>query len=210
MCYNECPRKEWRGGREKRRTRSKARRVQLTNLKTLKNQGRKERKGTRDVQASSRPQKRAGDGGEHGYKGGRYVGWRGLGGMEQALDMIPIQLKPENHRGQAWSRLAHVLRSVATSTFVPMLATDDEQPHARTDTSWQDLRCPSQLCPLVRSHSWRLLLCNLRVSHNLMLGAPFPTDAKSCYLRAQSCAIKRWRKRRYRQQELRQIDECGW
>jgi hypothetical protein len=37
--------------------------------------------GTRDVQASSRPQKQAGDGGEHGHKGGRYVGWRGFGDM---------------------------------------------------------------------------------------------------------------------------------
>jgi hypothetical protein len=40
----------------------------VDNLKTLKN--RKERKARGDVQPSSRPQKQAGDVGEHGYKGG--------------------------------------------------------------------------------------------------------------------------------------------
>ena len=67
------------------------------------------KEGTRDVQASSRPQKQAGDGGEHGHKGGRYVGWRGLGGMgEQDLDMILIR---KSSRGQTCSRLVHLLHS---------------------------------------------------------------------------------------------------
>jgi hypothetical protein len=51
----------------------------VDNLKTLKN--RKERKGKGDhgtCRLSSSP-KKAGHGGEHGYKGGPARGWRGLG-----------------------------------------------------------------------------------------------------------------------------------
>ena len=112
ICANECPRKEWRGGRGKMKDKEQSSKGSVDNLKTLKN--RKERKGgMRDVQASSRPQKQAGDDGEHGYKGGRYVSLaRSLVASSKALDMISnsTRVKSEN-RGQTCSRLVHVLRS---------------------------------------------------------------------------------------------------
>lgn len=125
----------------------------VDNLKTLKN--RKERKGgMRDVQASSRPQKQAGDGGEYGYKGGRYVSLaRSLVASSKALDMISnsTRVKSEN-RGQTCSRLVHVLRSELLRPSISVLATD-EQPYAAELTPVGRISGAFAMLS-ARSHSW--------------------------------------------------------
>lgn len=45
ICVNECPRKEWRGGREKTKDKEQSSKGSVDNLKTLKNR-RKGKEGT--------------------------------------------------------------------------------------------------------------------------------------------------------------------
>lgn len=73
ICVNECPRKEWRGGREKTKDKEQSSKGSVDKPQDLEEPKERKRKGRGTCRHQVGP-KQAGHGGEHGYKGGRYVG----------------------------------------------------------------------------------------------------------------------------------------